>query len=397
MIISNGLVFEKEGGFSEKNIIIENGIITQISTEKSDDRNSQKNIDATNMYVIPGLIDIHMHGCMGYDFCEGTREAIRNITEHQLSCGVTSICPTSMTFDEKRLAEIFGNTALYAEHDTLNYDSKDTELQEDSFCKKGARIVGINMEGPFIAKTKAGAQNPEYIVKPDINMFTRLQNAAGGLIRLVDLAPETEGAMEFIEEIATSVNVSIAHTNADYETSTRAFEKGANHVTHLYNAMPPFNHRKPGVIGAAADNDKVFVELIADGTHVDPAMVRATFKLFGDDRIVLVSDSMEACGMPDGEYVLGDLKVYVDNGTARLEDGTIAGSVSNLMDCVRTAAFQMNIPLEKAIKCATINPAKSIGIFDRYGSIDIGKAADIVILNKNLEIVKILIGGEVIA
>ena len=395
MLIRNGKVFDVNKGFVTADIVIDESMIMSVnekSNAEDEDINDMEGrnkvtcnepdgacIDATGLYVIPGLVDIHFHGCMGYDFSDGTLEALEKMAEYEASNGITAMCPASMTYDETRLARVFSTAVKYRD----SYD-----------CYKAqAELVGINMEGPFISEDKRGAQNKEYICNPDVDMFDRLKKAADGMIRVVDIAPEMDGAMEFIESVASSVRVSLAHTNADYDTTMRAFDKGADHVTHLYNAMPPFHHRNPGVVGAAADRENVYVELIGDGVHCSPATVRATFKMFGEDRIVLISDSMEACGMPDGEYELGGQKVIV-KGSATLEDGTIAGSVANLMDCVRVLVKSMNIPLAAAIKCASFNPAKSIGISDRYGSLEPGRIANIVLLNENLDIVRVILRGQ---
>ncbi len=370
MIIKNGLVFTEKGIFEKENLYIENDKICT---------NAEGNvIDATDLYVIPGLTDIHFHGCVGYDFCDGTKEAIEKMADYQLMNGITTICPASMTFSEEQLTEIFSNAA--------NYKSD-----------KGATLVGINMEGPFISMEKKGAQNGEYIHKPDADMFYRLQKAANGLIKLCDIAPEVDGAMECIETIAKDVRVSVAHTAADFDIAEKAFCKGAQHVTHLYNAMPPYSHRAPGVIGAACDNENVMVELICDGVHSHPATVRTTFKMFGDDRVVLISDSMMACGLDDGQYTLGGQDVTVKGNLATLTElGNIAGSVTNLMKCLRKAVKEMQIPLESAVKCATANPTKAIGIYDTYGSLTPGKQADVVLLDKDLEIKYIIKSGEVV-
>ena len=222
-----------------------------------------------------------------------------------------------------------------------------------------------------------------------------MQEAAGGLVKLIDLAPEIEGAMEFIDQVKDEVHVSIAHTTADYDTATEAIHRGVDHITHLYNAMPPFGHRTPGVIGAARDSE-CFVELICDGVHIHPSCVRATFEMFTDKRIVLISDSMMATGMDDGQYELGGQPVTVVGNLATLtEGGAIAGSATNLMDCMRTAVKKMNIPLESAVRCATLNPAKSIGIDDKYGSLEEGKYANAVVLDKDLNIVSIIQKGQV--
>lgn len=228
-------------------------------------------------------------------------------------------------------------------------------------------------------------------------MFYRLQEKARGLIKLVDIAPEVDGAIDCIKKIKDDVRVSVAHTAATYDQAKEAFDNGAKHVTHLYNGMNAFHHRNPGVIGAACDNENVTVELIVDGVHSHPSTVRTTFKMFGDDRIIMISDSMMACGLDDGQYTLGGLDVTVKGNVATLTgEGNIAGSVTNLMNCVRTAVKKMEIPLESAIKCAAVNPVKAIGIYDRFGSIAPGKVANIVLLDKDLNIKSIIKDGNII-
>ena len=395
MIIKNGYVFSEEGVFEKKDLYIEDGKVAPgdggvgpltpgdevTGSLTKVDGISNPLIDATDCYVIPGLIDIHLHGCAGYDFCDGTKESLSQMAAYELQNGITSFCPTSMTLPEETLARIFANAALYAEQN-----------------ETGARMFGIRMEGPFISDEKKGAQNGSFIHKPDIEMFMRLQEKAKQRIKLVDIAPEVEGAMECIEALSSLVRVSIAHTNADYDTAKKAFEKGASQVTHLYNAMPEFMHRAPGVVGAACDDENVMVELICDGVHCHPATIRASFKMFGDHRIIFISDSMMACGLEDGQYTLGGQAVTVCGNLATLtKDGNLAGSVTNLMDCVRTAVKEMGIPLASAIKCATINPAKALGIAHQYGSLTPGKIADVVILDQNLEIVSVIQAGNLIA
>lgn len=372
MIIKNADVFLEDGNFIPKDIIINGDRFSNNSPDGVI-------IDATNCVAIPGLTDIHFHGCMGYDFCDGTTEAIEAIANYELQNGIAAICPATMTLEKGVLTTICEAAASYTGRD-------------------GCDLVGINMEGPFISLEKKGAQNPKYITCPDKEMFDILQKKANGLIKLVDIAPESEGAMQFIESVHDEVVVSLAHTAADYDIAARAFQKGAKHVTHLYNAMQPFTHRAPGVIGAACENDKVKVELICDGVHIHPAAVRTTFKMFGDDRIVLISDSMMATGMSDGDYSLGGQAVTVVGNLATLSDGTIAGSATNLLNCVRTAVTKMNIPLGSAVKCATVNPSKVIGIYDNYGSIDLGKFANLILLEKDtLAIKHIIFKGNVIA
>lgn len=370
MIIKNANVFHADGYFEKKDLYIQND-------KFADSAETEDNviIDAEGMYAIPGLTDIHFHGCVGYDFCDGTEEAIQKIAEYQLKNGITTIVPATMTFDEPRLEKICRTAAAYE-------------------SKSGAILCGINMEGPFIACKKKGAQNGKFIHKPDVEMFRRLQTASGNLVKLVDIAPEEEGSMEFIDALKDEVGISIAHTTADYDIANEAYNRGARHATHLYNAMPPFSHREPGVIGAACDHDNCRVELICDGIHIHPSVVRTTFKMFGDDRVILISDSMMATGLTDGDYSLGGQPVKVVGNLATLESGTIAGSATNLMDCVRTAVKEMGIPLASAIKCAAVNSAKSVEIYDKYGSLETGKIANMVLLDKDLNIEKVLLKGK---
>ncbi|MDR1651761.1 MAG: N-acetylglucosamine-6-phosphate deacetylase [Synergistaceae bacterium] len=327
-------------------------------------------------YAIPGLIDIHTHGCMGLDYTACSAEDMRAAAEYEASRGVTALCPATLTLPEETLGKACGEIARAS-------------------SPRGAAIVGINMEGPFISPRRLGAQNPDYVRRPDISLFRALQRASGGMIKLLDIAPELEGAMEVIEEASREAVVSIAHTAAGYEIASEAFARGASHVTHLYNAMPPLHHREPGVVGAAFDAPGVRVELICDGVHVHPSVVRATFRMFGEDRVVMVSDSMMAAGLADGEYELGGMPVRVsDNRAVLVRDGAIAGSVTDLMGCMVTAVKDMGIPLHAAVKCASYNPAAALGISAERGSLEPGRTADIVILDEALNVTDVILRGE---
>lgn len=371
MIVRNARLFRPDGGFETGDLCIaDDGTFAPTAGGEI--------LDAHGLTAIPGLVDIHFHGCVGHDFCEGTPEAIGAITRYEASVGVGAVCPATMTFPEETLGKIADAAAAWTSPD-------------DS-----AELVGINMEGPFIAESKKGAQNAAYLHKPDAGMFRRLQARAGGLFKLCDIAPEVEGGLECIRALAGEVRVSLAHTAADYETAKAAFEAGAKQATHLYNAMQPYTHRSPGLIGAAYDFAES-VELIADGVHIHPAAVRLTFRAFGDDRVILISDSMMATGMPDGQYSLGGQPVTVRGNLATLADGTIAGSATNLLDCMRTAVREMGIPLGSAVKAATVNPARAIGVYDRYGSFDSGKAANVILLDDALEVKAILLRGRRLA
>ena len=378
MIIKNASVYTEEGKFESKDIYIKGGKFT----EASEGNGQEEVIDAQGCFAIPGLTDIHFHGCMGKDFCDGNIEAIDTMAAYEASVGVTTIVPATMTMGADTLYGICDTAAQY------------TEAQAKGEKKGKAVLCGINMEGPFISREKMGAQNPAYIHNADAELFDNMQKKCGGIIKLVAIAPETEGAMEFIKAKKNETVLSIAHTMADYDTAMEAFEAGATHVTHLYNAMKPFSHRGPGVVGAAADAG-ADAELICDGVHIHPAAVRATFKMLGDDKIILISDSMMATGLDDGDYSLGGQAVKVVGNLATLADGTIAGSATNLMDCLRTAVKKMGIPLESAVKCAAVNSAKSVGIYDKYGSITPGKCANLVLLNKeDLSLNKVILQGE---
>lgn len=380
MIIKNAKVFSPEGKFVDQEIYIKDGIFTDRKPE-----GDQEVIDASGCYAIPGLTDIHFHGCVGSDFCDGTEEAISTMAKYEASIGVTTMCPATMTLSQEQLMKIM----------TAAKGFKEKQNQNSEAYPKCASLVGINMEGPFISKEKKGAQNEKYIMQCNEEVFDKLNQASGNLVKLIDIAPEEPNAMEFIKAKKDEVVISLAHTCADYETAKEAFDNGANHMTHLYNAMKPFTHRAPGPVGAAADDDRVQAELICDGIHIHGAVVRTTFKMFGDDRIILISDSMMATGLDDGDYALGGQPVKVVGNLATLKDGTIAGSATNLMDCIRVAVQKMNVPLESAIKCAAVNSAKCIGIYDQYGSIESGKVANVVLLNqKDLKLNKVILRGS---
>lgn len=375
--IINGLVFQEEGCFSPTTVYICNDRIVSEKCYLSVP-GEETITDAKGGYVIPGLTDIHFHGCMGSDCCDGTKEAFRTIAAYELKQGITSITPATMTVSEEMLSQI-------------------CSIAKDFCYDDGADFCGLYMEGPFISPEKKGAQNEKYIRSADTKMLQRLQSLSGGKIRSVAVAPETENAMEFIRQNSKSVHISLGHTTADYDTCRKAFSYGASQLTHMYNAMPPFTHRAPGPIGAAAEDEHCMVELICDGIHVHPAAVRTAFKLFGDDRIIMISDSMRATGMNDGKYDLGGQIVIVKGKLAVLEDNTLAGSVTNLMDCVRIAVLQMGIPLESAIKCAAVNPIRAIGLTQDYGTLSPGRYANIIILNHSLTLEAVFHKGKKLA
>lgn len=366
MIIKGGKVFQEDGSFLEQAIYINDHRLV----DKAEYQDDGEVIDAEGLLVLPGLVDIHSHGAAGEDFSDGNPEGLKKILRYERSCGITSYCPTSMTFPKERLRQIFASI-------------KGAQTEE------GAKVVGINMEGPFLDPAKKGAHVEKWIAAPDVAFVRELNQDVDGLVRLVTLAPNMDGAEEFIKEMHEEVCISLGHTAADYDCASRAMKLGAHHVTHLYNAMQPFGHRAPGLIGAAMDDPECMVEMICDGYHIHPSAIRAAFRMFGPERVILISDSMRAAGMENGTYELGGQEVTVKDRKAVLKDGTLAGSATNLYGCM-CKAVEFGIPLEQAIMAATANPARSIGIFDRVGSIRIGKQADLLLASENLELKRVI-------
>lgn len=366
MIIKRGKVFQEDGNFLEQTIYVNDHRLV----DKAEYQYDGEVIDAEGLLVLPGLVDIHSHGAAGEDFSDGNPEGFKKILQYEKRCGITSYCPTSMTFPKERLRQIFASI-------------KGAQTED------GATVVGINMEGPFLDPAKKGAHVEKWIAAPDVAFVRELNQDADGLVRLVTLAPNMDGAEEFIKEMHEEVCISLGHTAADYDCASRAMKLGAHHVTHLYNAMQPFGHRAPGLIGAAMDDPECMVELICDGYHIHPSAIRAAFRMFGPERVILISDSMRATGMENGTYELGGQEVTVKDRKAVLKDGTLAGSATNLYGCM-CKAVEFGIPLEQAIMAATANPARSIGIFDRVGSIRIGKQADLLLVSENLELKRVI-------
>ena len=334
-------------------------------------------IDLQGATVIPGLIDVHIHGAAGSDFSDGDPAGLRKMAAYLLAKGVTSFAPASMTLPYAVLEKAFANAKAFA----------------DKAPEGHARLMGIQMEGPYFSEKKKGAQNGEYLRHPDFEGFQKLYDGCGGLIRIVDVAPELPGAPEFVEKASKLCTVSVAHTDAGYDHAKEAFSRGASHLTHLYNAMPGIHHRNPGVIPAAAENASVRAEIICDGLHIHPAAVRLAFAMFGGARMILVSDALRCCGMPDGEYELGGQKVYLSGGIAKLVDGTIAGAASDLYTCM-TNAILFGIDERDALRAATYNPACALGVQDKVGSITTGKLADFIVCRSDYTGRRVFLGGK---
>jgi len=373
MLIQNGKVFDLKEGFVSRDVCTDGEVLTTASGDEAV-------YDASGCYVIPGLVEVHFHGAVGEDFSDGTAEGLQKMADFELSEGVTHIVPTGMTLLEPELTALCRTAAAHRKQN-----------------KGGADVVGVHLEGPFLSYAKRGAQNADFLHAPDVEMLRRLQAEAEGCVKLVTVAPEEPNGIEFIKAAtADGIHVSIGHTTAGYDIAAQAYAAGADHATHLYNGMPPMAHRDPGVIGAAAEDPKVFAELICDGVHIHPSTVRATFEMFGPERMVIISDSLRATGMPDGIYPFGgqEIEVHGNRATIAGHPETLAGSVTSLMGCLRKAV-EFGIPLADAVRACSYNPAKSIGMEDRIGSLDEGKEASFVVLNHDLTLKAVVFHGKI--
>lgn len=371
MIIKNANVFF-EGDFEKLDIQVKDGKFYKIEENITDD---DVIIDLKDKKIIPGLIDLHTHGCIGYDFSTATVDEMQEMFNHYASCGVTSVAPTTITMEIETY--------------------KKSMITIDEYCNRenntGARPIGINMEGPFLAKEKKGAHDERFLIDVNEDIFNELDRLSGNRILLVDLDPDLPSAMDFIKKYKDKKTISLAHTACSYDTAIKAIENGASHVTHLFNAMNGLHHREPGLVGAVNDKN-VFAEIICDGVHIHPAVLRLMFNAC-PEKMVFVSDSMCACGLSDGMYELGGLKVVVKDAKATLVDGTIAGSTTTVYNSFKKA-IEFGIDEEEAILSATLRPALTVGIEDKVGSIAKGKLADFVVVDDNYNIESVYIGGE---
>lgn len=334
-------------------------------------------IDANGGYVAPGLIDLHIHGYLSKDVCDGEKESIRTISKGLLANGVTGYLPTTMTEDMSIIRKALETCRL---------------LKEESKNWDGSIILGCHAEGPFISESKKGAQDAKYILKPDASFVKEYKD----IIKTITLAPETDTEdFNAIREICrdTDVVVSMGHTSADYEIAMKSIDAGVKHVTHLFNAMTPLTHRAPGVVGAALNGD-VSVELIVDTVHVDKSLYNMLWKLKGR-KLCFITDCLPAGGLPVGEYTLGGQKIIYDGTICKLEDGTIAGSVLQLNKGIWNVYENSDIPLHECVNCASLNPATTLGIDNIKGSLEVGKDADIIITDSQFNVKKTIIAGEI--
>ncbi len=362
MNIFNAKVF-RNGSFSESAISF---------SDKIEGFDAKDGIDAKGAYILPGLIDVHTHGAVGIDGSDCVADELPELARYYAQRGVTAFLFTTMTISRPELERQM--------HVVRGY-----ERAED-----GAKIAGVHLEGPFLSYAKRGAQKAEALQRPDIEMLRCLNDISGGKVKLITVAPEIDGALEFIREAKDVCTVSLGHSTADYDQAMAGFEAGASHVTHLFNGMQPFHHRDPALVGAALDAG-AYVELICDGFHIHPAMIRATYNMFGE-KLIIISDSLRCAGMPDGDYDLAGQPIIVKNGQARLHDGTIAGSSSNLLEELRNVV-SYGLPIEDAVKAMTETPAKDLGL-DDIGRLEVGKSADFIVLDENLQLIATVIDGK---
>ena len=373
MFYKNARLFGPDLQFHMGAFEVNNGVFGRILP----DQVPEDAIDLGGQTVIPGLVEIHSHGNSGADFSDGDYALLQHMARYYACCGVTSFAPASMTLPYAQLRQAFQTARSFV----------------DAAIPGLAVLRGIHMEGPYFSYSKRGAQNPDFLQQPDFDSFRALYESCGGLVRIVDVAPELPGAEEFIRRAKELCTVSVAHTAADYVQAKAAFDAGATHLTHMYNAMPVIHHRQPGVIPAAAENAAVRAEIICDGHHVHPAAVRLAFSIFGGGRMILVSDSGRCCGLEDGSrFELGGQEVELQNGVARLADGTIACSSANLFACI-VNAMHFGIPEEDAIRAASYNPACAIGAQDVVGSIVEGKVADFLICSPDYSKKRVFLAG----
>lgn len=377
-VIANGRIYTENETIEQGYILIENGKIIQIA--EGEYQGDLTTIDVKGQHVLPGFIDIHMHGGYGEDAMDASFEGLKHLSESLLSEGTTSFLATTMTQSDENIIKALKNIVDYQE-------------QQDSL--NAASIVGIHLEGPFISEYKVGAQNPAYVQRPSVEKVQQFQEIANNQIKVMTFAPEVEGADETLSTLHDQINFSIGHTVATFDEVNEAVAQGAKHVTHLYNAGTPFEHRNPGLSGAAWLNDELSTESIVDGIHSHPASVKIAYKQKGNKRFFLITDAMRAKGMPDGEYDLGGQNVVVKGSEARLASGALAGSILKMNEGLKNLIAYTGASLDDLWRVTSLNQAIALKIEEDKGSIAIGKDADIVVVDDDIQVLTTIKSGKV--
>lgn len=368
MIFTNCTLLSEEGRFIQEDLHTDQNTITHLGKQERPD----SKIDLGGDYIVPGLVDIHSHGAMNWDASDPFSEKMDALSAYYPKVGVTTWCPTTMTLSKEVLTQAVETIVAYQE-------------------PVGAKVGGIYLEGPFFHKGKKGAQSEEYLAQPDLSLIAHLMEVSADSIVVLALAPELEGGLDLISALKDKITLSLGHTTADYHCAMEAFSRGASLVTHLFNAMLPLSHRDPAILGAAADSD-AFVELIADGIHIHPSVLRLSYRIFGK-KICLISDSIRCAGMEDGNYTLGGQDVIKKDGKVTSPSGTLAGSCVGLLDAVQNM-IAFGIPPQDAFYMASSTPAQVIGKFDQFGSLSVGKSADFLVLDQNFKLKSSYVNGK---
>lgn len=377
-VIANGRIYTENETIEQGYILVEDGKIIQIT--EGEYQGDLTTIDVKGQHVLPGFIDIHMHGGYGEDAMDASFEGLKHLSESLLSEGTTSYLATTMTQSDDNIIKALKNIVNYqAQQDALN----------------AASIVGVHLEGPFISEHKVGAQNPAYVQRPSVEKVQQFQEIANNQIKVMTFAPEVEGADETLSTLHDQINFSIGHTVATFDEVNEAVAHGAKHVTHLYNAGTAFEHRNPGLSGAAWVNDELSTESIVDGIHSHPASIKIAYKQKGNKRFFLITDAMRAKGMPDGEYDLGGQNVIVKGSEARLTSGALAGSILKMNEGLKNLIEFTGASLDDLWRVTSLNQAIALKIEGDKGSIAIGKDADIVVVDDDIQVLTTIKSGKV--
>ncbi len=367
MLIKNALVYTKEYQFAKKDVLVKDGKIAEVAENLTHDGEV---FDAQGAYLVPGFINIHVHGALGYDFMDADQQKLEDVSSFFLKDGVTSYLATTVTASYDETITVVKSIAQH--------------MQEK---QSGTNVIGINVEGPYLNMKFKGAHEPQLLSTPETFSIDGIMEAADGQVKLITLAPEVEGALEFVKAYKDKFKISLGHGGDDYEKCVAAFDAGATQVTHLFNTMPPIHHRNKGLIHAAFEAG-AYAELICDGVHVDKSVVLMAIKMFGTDKVCVITDGILPTGLPDGRYFFAGAPCNVVDGLAKQDDGVICGGTSTMLQCVQNLV-SWGISLEDAIRMATANPADAIGVSDTKGRIDVGLDADLVLLDSALQVKKV--------